>query len=179
MRRAAIYTFIETAKLTRSETLPLKLVDQAALVRIDLPGEFHRAGTFLQYGRPPLGGAPPPPLPVNLARFEMSIRLLFCRADRESVHMQYRYRYRMRVHSMRRRWNLPVALLHRQNLRALALRVLTAASLPLSRGSTAAFVALLHRRNPRALATAPLAALLHRRNLPALALWPRWQSTIR
>jgi hypothetical protein len=32
MRRAAIYTFIETAKLTRSETLPLKLVDQAALV---------------------------------------------------------------------------------------------------------------------------------------------------
>jgi hypothetical protein len=39
MRRAAIYTFIETAKLTRSETLPLKLVDQAALVRIDLPGE--------------------------------------------------------------------------------------------------------------------------------------------
>jgi hypothetical protein len=56
MRRAAIYTFIETAKLTRSETLPLKLVDQAALVRIDLPGEFHRAGTFLQYGRPPLGG---------------------------------------------------------------------------------------------------------------------------
>ena len=33
MRRAAIYTFIETAKLTRSETLPPKLVDQAALVR--------------------------------------------------------------------------------------------------------------------------------------------------
>jgi hypothetical protein len=46
MRRAAIYTFIETAKLTRIEAVPLKLVDQAALVRDPPPWWVSPGGHF-------------------------------------------------------------------------------------------------------------------------------------
>jgi len=50
MRRvASIYTFIGTAKLTE-RTVPPKLVNQAAVVRIDFLVDFHRASTFLQGG---------------------------------------------------------------------------------------------------------------------------------